>query len=94
MFSRDTRIVNQAAAYAIAAKPKSVEITAHRAASLLSNGRILTENEAIATQRAEKVVDLLRGLGADPASIKVRIVTEVAKPDGVLIHRIASSRFV
>jgi outer membrane protein OmpA-like peptidoglycan-associated protein len=83
LFSRDTRVVTQAATYAIAAKAKSVEITAHRAASLLSNGRILTENETIAAQRAEKVLDLLRGLGTDPASIKVRIVPEVAKPDGI-----------
>ena len=83
LFSRDTRVVNQAASYATAAKAKSVEITAHRAASLLSNGRILTENETIATQRAGKVADLLRGLGTDSASIKVNIATAVAKPDGV-----------
>jgi sulfur carrier protein ThiS len=75
--------VNQAASYATAAKAKSVEITAHRAASLLSNGRILTENEAIAPQRARKVADLLRGLGTNPASIKVSIETAVAKPDGI-----------
>lgn len=83
LFSRDTRVVNQAAAYATLTKSKSVEITAHRAASLLSNGRILTENEAIATQRAGKIADLLRGLGTDPAAIKVRIAPDVAKPDGV-----------
>lgn len=83
LFSRDTRVVSQASAYATAAKAKSVEITAHRAASLLSNGRILTENEAIAAQRAGKVADLLRGLGTDPASITVRVAPEVAKPDGV-----------
>jgi outer membrane protein OmpA-like peptidoglycan-associated protein len=83
LFSRDTRVANQAATYATAAKAKSVEITAHRAASLLSNGRILTENEAIAAQRAGKVSDLLRGLGTDPASIKVTIAPDVAKPDGV-----------
>ncbi|MEP7352028.1 MAG: hypothetical protein ABI824_02230 [Acidobacteriota bacterium] len=83
LFSRDTRVVSQAATYANAAKAKSVEITAHRGASLLSNGRILTENQAIATQRGERVADILRGLGADPASIKVRVITDVAKPDGV-----------
>jgi len=76
-------VVSQAAAYANTAKAKSVEITAHRAASLLSNGRILTENEAIAAQRAGKVADLLRGLGTDPASITVRVAPDVAKPDGV-----------
>lgn len=83
LFSRDTRVVSQAATYASTASAKAVEITAHRAASLLSNGRILTENEAIAAKRAEGVADILRGLGTNPASIKVRIVTEVAKPDGI-----------
>jgi len=83
LFSRDTRVVNQAASYAMAAKAQSVEITAHRAASLLSNGRMLTENETVATQRAGKVADLLRGLGTDPASIKVRVAPDVAKPDGI-----------
>ncbi len=83
LFSRDTRVVSQAATYATAANAKTVEVSAHRAASLLSNGRVLTENEAIATQRAERVVDILRGLGTSPSSIKVRIVPDVAKPDGV-----------
>lgn len=83
LFSRDTRVVSQAATYANAAKAKSVEITAQRAASRLSTGRVLTENEAIAIQRAERVVDILRGLGTDPVSIKVRIVPDVATPDGV-----------
>jgi hypothetical protein len=83
LFSRDTRLVSQAATYATTAKAKSVEITAHRAASLLSNGRILTENELVATQRAEKVADLLRGLGVDPTSIKVHVVPDVVKPDGI-----------
>jgi hypothetical protein len=83
LFSRDTRVVNQAASYATAAKASSVEIVAHRAASLLSNGRVLTENETVASQRAAKVAELLRGLGADPASIKVLIAPDVAKPDGM-----------
>ncbi|MEO5926251.1 MAG: hypothetical protein ABIR70_20690 [Bryobacteraceae bacterium] len=83
LFSRDTRVVSQVATYAEAANAKKVEVTAHRAASLLSNGRVITENEAIAGQRAERVVDILRSLGTNPASIQVRIVPEVTKPDGV-----------
>ena len=83
LFSRDTRLVSQAAQFAIAAKAKTVEITAQRGAALLSNGRILTENEALAAQRAEKVADLLRGLGTDSASVKIRIEPGVARPDGI-----------
>jgi outer membrane protein OmpA-like peptidoglycan-associated protein len=83
LFAKDTRVVSQAATYANAAKAKAVEITAHRAASLLSNGRTITEAEAIAKRRADAVADILRGLGIPPASIKVNLVPEVVKPDGV-----------
>jgi hypothetical protein len=83
LFLRDTRTVTQAAEFAIAAKAKSIEITAQRAAVLLSNGRTLTEREAVAGKRADNVVELLRGLGVPAGSIKVRIVRDAAKPDGV-----------
>jgi hypothetical protein len=82
MFLRDTRAVNQAADYAVAAKAKRIEVEAHRGATLLSNGKVLVENEAIAAQRAERVVALLKGLGAEPASVNVRVVTTPSQPDG------------
>jgi hypothetical protein len=83
LFSRDTRMVNQAADFALAAKAKSVEITAQRGATLLSNGRTLAESETIATQRAERVAELLRGLGTASAALKIRVVPGIPKPDGV-----------
>ena len=82
LFSRDTRTVNQAADYATASKAKHIEVVARRGATLLSNGKVLVEGEAIAAQRAERVVTLLKGLGADPASVNVRIVTAPPQPDG------------
>jgi hypothetical protein len=82
LFSRDTRTVNQAADYAIAAKAKHIEIVARRGATLLSSGKVLVEGEAIAAQRAERVVTLLKGLGADPASVNVRVVSTPPQPDG------------
>jgi len=81
LFSRDTRVVSQAAT--LAARARTIEITAHRGASPLSNGRVMTEKEEIAAQRAERVVDILKGLGTDPSTIKVHISPEVAKPDGI-----------
>ena len=60
-----------------------MEITAQRGATLLSNGKMLNESETIAAERAAKVADLLRGLGTDAASVKIRIVPGVPKPDGV-----------
>lgn len=83
LFSRDTRMVSQAAELAIAAKAKTVKVTAQRGATLLSNGRILTESATIAAQRAEKVVDMLRGLGTGAESVTVQIVPGVPKPDGI-----------
>ena len=82
LFSRDTREVSQDAEFAIASKAKAVEITAQRGAVLLSNGRTLNESEAVAAQRAEKIADLLRGLGTDSPSVKIRIEPGVARPDG------------
>ena len=82
LFSKDTRMVNQAADYAVASKAKRIEIVAHRGATLLSNGKVLVEGEAVAAQRAERVVDLLKGLGADPASVNVRVVSAPPQPDG------------
>jgi hypothetical protein len=82
LFSRDTRTVNQAADYAIASKAKHIEIVAHRGATLLSNGKVLVEGEAVATQRADHVVTLLKGLGADPASVNVRVASAPPQPDG------------
>jgi hypothetical protein len=82
LFSRDTRTVNQAADYAVAAKAKRIEVVAHRGATLLSNGKVLAEGEAVAAQRAERVVSLLKGLGADPASVNVRIISTPSQPNG------------
>ena len=83
LFSKDTRAVNQAADFAIAAKAKSVEITAHRGATLLSNGKILSESAGISAVRAEKVAALMRGLGTAAAALKIAVVTDIPKTNGV-----------
>ena len=82
LFSRDTRTVSQAAEYAVASKAKHIDIVAGRGATLLSSGKVLIEGEAVASQRAERVVTLLKGLGADPASVNVRVVSAPPHPDG------------
>ena len=82
LFSKDTRTVNQAADYAMASKAKRVEIVAQRGATLLSNGKVLVEAETIAAQRAERVVALLKGLGADPASVNAKVISSPPRPDG------------
>ena len=82
LFSRDTRAINQAADYAIASKAKRIEIVAHRGATLLSNGKVFVEGETIAAKRADGVVTLLKGLGAEAASVNVRVVSTAPQPDG------------
>ena len=82
LFSRDTRVVKPGSDSG-GQVARTIEITAHRGASLLSNGRVMTEKEEIAAQRAERVADILKGLGTDLASIKVHVAPEVAKPDGI-----------
>lgn len=83
LFMPDTGVVNQAVAFVRAAKPKQVVITAHRAAAQLSNGKVITEREAIAKERAAAVTDLVKGLGVDPGSVTVRVASEVITPDGI-----------
>jgi outer membrane protein OmpA-like peptidoglycan-associated protein len=82
LFSRDTRTVNQAADYAVASKAKHIEVVAQRGATLLSNGKVIVEGEAIAAQRADRVASLLKGLGADATSVNVRVVSTPPQPDG------------
>ena len=82
LFSRDTRLVSQAAEYAVASKAKRIEIVAQRGTTLLSNGKVLVEGEAIAARRADRVVALLKGLGADPTSVNVRVVSAPPQPNG------------
>jgi len=82
LFSRDTRNVSQAAEYAVASKAKHIDIVAGRGATLLSSGKVIVEGEAMASQRADRVVTLLKGLGADPSSVNVRVVSTPPQPDG------------
>lgn len=55
---------------------------AQRSATLLSNGKTITEAEAIAARRASAVADLLRGLGVDTTILKVSSNVGVSPPDG------------
>lgn len=57
-----------------------VDVTAYRAASLLSNGNTLTEREDIGRRRAEQVAELLKD-GGVKASYQVRWL-DAAPPDG------------
>jgi hypothetical protein len=65
------------------AKAAEVQVTAFRGSSKLSNGNVMIENAGIAGARANKVREILAGLGVPPAALKVRIVNEVRQADGI-----------
>jgi outer membrane protein OmpA-like peptidoglycan-associated protein len=69
-----TRVLQEAAVYAKASSAAHVTVNGFRAATKLSNGRDLIENPSIAERRAQKVMEILRGLGLSALSMN-------AKPD-------------
>ena len=54
-----------------ARKARTIAITAHRGAVLLSDGSTLTERTGIAAQRAEQIATLLRGAGLSDVEYRV-----------------------
>ena len=59
-----------------------VDVTAYRAASLLSNGRTLTEREDIGRRRAEQIAKLLKDSGLTTPAYQIRWLDAPA-PDGL-----------
>ncbi len=64
-------------------KASRVEVTGFRASSRLSNGKLLTEREAIGSIRARKVADTLAGLGVPAGLIAANATTQAQAADGV-----------
>jgi outer membrane protein OmpA-like peptidoglycan-associated protein len=80
LFARNTRELTDIAEYARVSKAKAVEVTGHRASTLLSNGKLLIEGTNVSRLRAERVAEVLKGLGT-PAS-EVRWISESAAATG------------
>lgn len=64
-------------------KAAEVQVTSFRGSSKLSNGNVMIEHEGIAAARANKVREILVGLGVSPSAVKVRVVNEVRQADGI-----------
>lgn len=60
-----------------------VEITGYRAATRLSDGRLLTEREGLGAVRARKVADTLVGLGVSGSVLTVNAPEQVEQADGI-----------
>ncbi len=80
LFARNTRQLTDIAEYARVSKAQTVEVIGYRASTLLSNGSLLTEKANVSRLRAERVAEVLKGLGA-PASA-VRWISEPAAANG------------
>ncbi len=80
LFAQDTRQVTDIAEYAHVSKAHTIEVTGYRGATLLSDGSVLTEKPGAAQLRAQRVAEVLKGLGT-PASA-VRWVSEPAAANG------------
>jgi hypothetical protein len=61
----------------------SIEVSAFRGASKLSNGSVMVEQQVIVAARAAKVREILVGLGIPQASLRVSVISAPAAPDGV-----------
>jgi len=60
-----------------------VQITGYRAATLLSNGQLMREDEQMGRRRAEQVADLLRGAGLTDLKYDVKWQDETKRARGV-----------
>ena len=80
LFARNTRQLTDIAEYALVSKAQTVEVVGYRGSTLLSNGNLLIEKADVSRLRAERVAEVLKGLGA-PASL-VRWIAEPAPAHG------------
>jgi outer membrane protein OmpA-like peptidoglycan-associated protein len=69
LFARNTRQLTDIAEYARVSKAQTVEVTGYRSSTLLSNGNVLIEKADVSRLRAERVAEVLKGLGAPPSGV-------------------------
>lgn len=78
-----TRIVGEAARVAKAVKATKIEVQGYRATTWLSNGKKFIEADSIAPKRAQKVGEILVGLGLASSFVSVSWKTEPESCDGI-----------
>jgi outer membrane protein OmpA-like peptidoglycan-associated protein len=80
LFARNTRQLTDIAEYARISKAQQVVVTGYRGSTLLSNGNVLIEKSDVARLRAQRVAEVLKGLGT-PAS-EVHWISEPPAANG------------
>ncbi len=80
LFARNTRQLTDIAEYARVSKAQTIEVTGYRGSTLLSKGQVLIEKSDVSRLRAERVAEVLKGLGTPPSA--VRWISEAAAANG------------
>jgi outer membrane protein OmpA-like peptidoglycan-associated protein len=80
LFARNTRQLTDIAEYARVSKAQTVEVTGYRGSTLLSDKHVLIEKADVSRLRAERVAEVLKGLGTPPSA--VRWIAEPAPANG------------
>ncbi len=70
LFARNTRQLTDIAEYARVSKAQTVEVVGYRGSTLLSNGNVLIEKADVSRLRAERVAEVLKGLGTPPSAVR------------------------
>jgi outer membrane protein OmpA-like peptidoglycan-associated protein len=77
LFARNTRQLTDIAEYARVSKAQTIEVVGYRGSTLLSNGNLLIEKADVPRLRAERVAEVLKGLGTPPSAVRW-----ISKPPG------------
>jgi outer membrane protein OmpA-like peptidoglycan-associated protein len=80
---RHAQPLQQIFEHAKQSKATKVQITGYRAATLLSNGQLMQEDQEIGRRRAEQVTELLRGAGLTDLQYDVKWQDETKRAKGV-----------
>src|SRR5580658_10931596 len=80
LFARNTRQLTDIAEYSRVSKAQTLEVIGYRGSTLLSNGNLLIEKADVSRLRAERVAEVLKGLGTSATA--VRWIVEPAAANG------------
>jgi len=70
LFARDTRKLTDIAEYARVSNAQTVEVTGYRGSTRLSGGDVLIEKDSVSRLRAQRVADVLKGLGTPASGVR------------------------
>ena len=82
IMGRHSGVLTQIYEYATQVRARHIAVKGYRGATLLSDGTVMIERDAMPEARAKEVAKLLIGAGLPRAAIEVAWSADVAPPDG------------